>query len=295
VEPMIRPLTMHPAARTPDPASQQLTREHLEVLGDLLNERTFRLIEALEITAGWQCWEAGAGGATVPNWLARQVGPTGYVLASDIDTFELAGATDPLVEVRGHDLSVDPPPEGEFDLVHARLVLEHLPDPVVGMTTLVTALRPGGWLLVESADPKLQPLACPDGAGPSQTLANKVRNALWDLLASRTHLGWGRTLPPLLRDAGLTDVAAEVAFSLGGAHARRMQRILVSHGERDLVAAGAITADEIEAHLADLASPDFDVAVFPIVSAWGRKQLPQPNANSATTSRQASAGRAGRP
>lgn len=42
-----------------------------------------------------------------------------------------------------------------------------------------------------------------------------------------------------------------------------------------MVAAGFATEDEIDRHLGDLDRPDLDIAVFPIVSAWGRKQPDQ--------------------
>ena len=42
---------------------------------------------------------------------------------------------------------------------------------------MVGALRPGGWMLVEDADPGLQPLLCPDDHGPAQHLANRLRTA----------------------------------------------------------------------------------------------------------------------
>jgi SAM-dependent methyltransferase len=257
----------------PSPARRQaMARDHMEVLSGLFNEQTFRHILALGIGDGWHCWEAGAGGDSVPTWLGRQVGSTGHVLASDVDTSVLEAATDPPFEVRRHDLMVDPPPAAEFDLVHARLVLEHLTDPSVALTTLAAALRPGGWLLVESSDPKLQPLACPDECGPSQALANKLRNAFWDLFAQRSHLGLGRTVPRLLRDAGLTDVGAEVAFSVAGPNGRRMQRTLIARARPALIAAGLTTEDEIDRHLADLDSGELDIAVFPVVSVWGREQ-----------------------
>ncbi|MGH3637318.1 MAG: class I SAM-dependent methyltransferase, partial [Mycobacterium sp.] len=164
---------------------------HFAALAALFNERTFRHIRALGIGAGWHCWEAGAGGASVPSWLSEQVGPSGRVLASDVDTAVLDEAADPPYQVRRHDLTVDPPPSAGFDLVHARLVLEHIKAPAVALATLVGALRPGGWLLVESSDPKLQPLACPDEVGPSQVLANKLRLGFWDIFAQRSDPGLG--------------------------------------------------------------------------------------------------------
>jgi SAM-dependent methyltransferase len=270
----------------PTPAERQrLAHEHFATLAELLNERTFQHILALGICDGWHCWEAGAGGASMPGWLTQQVGPTGHVLASDIDTSALEGASGRPFEVRRHDLTVDPPPAAEFDLVHARLVLEHLTDPSVALTTLIAALRPGGWLLVESADPKLQPLACPDESGPKQALANKLRIASWELMAQRTDLRFGRTLPRLFRDAGLIDVEAEVAFALGGPDARHMQHTLITRARPALIAPSLASEAEIEGHLADLGSLDLDVAVFPIVSARGRKQPDRPAPQTATSRR----------
>jgi len=83
----------------------------------------------------------GAGGRSIPEALAAAVGPTGYVLATDINPVWL----DPhgTYEVRRHDIVADPPP-GTFDLVHARLVLVHVPDRAAALATMVAALRPGG-------------------------------------------------------------------------------------------------------------------------------------------------------
>src|SRR5206468_560148 len=41
---------------------------------------------------------------------------------------------------------------GAFDLVMARKVLEHLPDPSAALRYMATALRPGAWLYVEDTD-----------------------------------------------------------------------------------------------------------------------------------------------
>jgi 2-polyprenyl-3-methyl-5-hydroxy-6-metoxy-1,4-benzoquinol methylase len=40
-------------------------------------------------------------------------------------------------------------PAGRYDLIHARLVLSHLPQRRDVLARLVQALRPGGWLVVE--------------------------------------------------------------------------------------------------------------------------------------------------
>jgi hypothetical protein len=65
-------------------------------------------------------------------------------------------------------------------------------------------------LLVEEADPALQPLVCPDEYGPEQQLANQLKHGFRALMARRgVDLAYGRTLPRLLRDAGLVDVGAD--------------------------------------------------------------------------------------
>ena len=98
--------------------------------------------DRLGVGPGWRCWEVGAGGRSIPEALAAAVGPTGYVLATDINTDINPAWLDPhgTYEVRRHDIVADPPP-GTFDLVHARLVLVHLPDRARAVATMVAALR----------------------------------------------------------------------------------------------------------------------------------------------------------
>ena len=252
---------------------EELLREHFDTLAALFDAATFYRITRLGIAPGWQCWEAGAGGGTVTDWLAERVGDTGRVVATDLDVWALASSRGVNVEVLRHNLAAEDAPGSGFDLVHARLVLEYVYDYAAGLAAMAGAVCPGGWLLAESADPLLQPLACPDEAGPAQALANKVRHAIW---AMETHSGqkrFGRMLPRLLRDAGLADVQAEVRFPLGGPDPIRLQRTLIARRGDRLVDAGLVTGDEIAQHLADLAAGGLDLAAFPVVSAWGRKPL----------------------
>ncbi len=63
--------------------------------------------------------------------------------------------------VRSHDIVSDPLPRDPFDLIHARLVLVHLPEREKVLDRMVAALKPGGWLLVEEFDSVSQ-LPAPD-------------------------------------------------------------------------------------------------------------------------------------
>src|SRR6266487_1741122 len=79
----------------------------------------------LGLAAGWRCWEAGAGGGSMAAWLADQVTGSGSVLATDIDIAALSGLRHANITVARHDLEREGVPWAEFDLIHARLVLEH--------------------------------------------------------------------------------------------------------------------------------------------------------------------------
>lgn len=247
-----------------------------DAMAELFNPTTFGHLTALGLTAGWQVWEVGAGGPSVPEWLAGRVGRSGRVLATDIDLTWLRPAGDatdqPEYLAVRHDVATEPPPAGPFDLVHARLVLVHLPDRTRALAAMIEALRPGGWLLVEDADPALQPLACPDEFGPDQRLANELRRGFRRLLAdSGAELGYGRTLPRLLRAAGLDEVGADCYFPVGGRLCDELEIATISLLRQRLIDAELGTAEQIERHLATVAGGGLDLSTAPLVSAWGRK------------------------
>ena len=179
----------------------------------LFDPSTFRHLDGLGLAPGWRCWEVGAGGTTVVAHLSARVGPAGHVLATDINLSWAAGAAAPNVEILEHDVAAEAPPGGPFDLVHARLVLVHVPERDTALANMVAALRPGGVLLVEDADPALQPLSCLEETGPEEVLANRLRRGFRSLLAERgVDLAYGRSLPRRLRAAGLVGVAADAFF-----------------------------------------------------------------------------------
>jgi SAM-dependent methyltransferase len=249
--------------------------ERFVALAELFDGVTRGHVDRLGVGPGWRCWEVGAGGRSIPDALATAVGPTGYVLATDINPTWL----DPhgTYEVRRHDVVADPPPEpGTFDLVHARLVLVHVPDRARALATMVAALRPGGWLLVEDADTELQPLACLDETGPAQQRANRLRRAFRELMAHRgADLRYGRTLPRTLREAGLVDVAAAGSYPVGGPVCDRLEIATIRHVRAELVAAGLTDDAEIDAHLAAVAAGELDLTLAPLISAWGRRRRPE--------------------
>ncbi|MET8680489.1 methyltransferase domain-containing protein [Streptomyces sp. NPDC004647] len=244
--------------------------ERFTALSALFDPTTFRHFETVGVGEGWRCWEVGAGGRTVPAWLAERVGPTGHVVATDIDTSWMREAG---FEVLRHDVVAEAPPAGgPFDLIHARLVLVHVADRNKALRSMVEALRPGGWLVLEDGDPALQPLICPYEYGPEQELANRLRRGFRELLQQRgADLAYGRKLPWLLREAGLADVEADAYFPITSPACTVLEKATVHQVRDKLVAAGLATDEEIDRHLANIAAGGLDLATSPMISAWGRR------------------------
>ncbi len=251
--------------------ADQRTRVRLDALATLFDPSTFAHLLDLGVGAGRRCWEVGAGGMSVPRWLAGQVGPTGMVVATDIDTTWLGG--EDRVRVLRHDVGADEPPATGLDLVHARLVLTHVPRRVAALASMVAALRPGGWLVLEEADPGLQPLLCPEDDGPAQQLANRLRTGFRTLMAGRdADLAHGRTLPRLLREHGLVDVAADAWFPITAPACTTLERVTVEQIRDRLISGGIATDAEIDRHLDNIDSGRLpDLATSPMISAWGRR------------------------
>lgn len=124
-------------------------RTRLAAIESLWDPGSQRLLDGLGIGAGWRCLEVGAGGGSLVDWMA---GRRATVLAIDIDTRFVEPLAGDAVEVRRLDIRTDELPESQFDLVHARLVLEHLTERQRILDRLVAALPPGGWMVIEDYD-----------------------------------------------------------------------------------------------------------------------------------------------
>jgi SAM-dependent methyltransferase len=239
--------------------AESAAANRLDALSAVFDPWTCAHLQAFDIQPGWRCWEVGAGAGSVAAWLASQVGPDGAVLATDIDVAQLPQGPDTGFEVRAHRIGVDAAPDTRFDLVHARLVLVHVPQRDEALASMVEALKPGGWLLVEEADPALQ-------------LANRLKAGFRTLMAERgVSLAFGRTLPRRLRAAGLADVAAQAYFPVTSLECAELEMTSIRQIRDRLVAAGLATDAEIDNHMANVASGSLDLTTSPLISAWGRK------------------------
>jgi SAM-dependent methyltransferase len=207
------------------------------------------------------------------RWLCLQVGPTGRVVATDLDTGFLASLEESNLEVMRHDVVADNLEDGAFDLIHARLVLEHLPERELALKRLVAALAPGGVLMLEEFD--WSSLCCPPGS--SAELFDRVMMATRDFMESSGYTAtWGRYLAAVFRSQGLVDVAAEgrVIVGVAGSPATEWWRLCLERMDEGILARGAVSRSDLDSVFALLDSDDFSFFYSALIAAWGRRPPP---------------------
>ena len=70
---------------------QSQERERLRRLEAMSDRTTIRALDTVGVGPGWHCLEVGAGGGSVARLLGERVGPTGRVVAADLDPRFLDG------------------------------------------------------------------------------------------------------------------------------------------------------------------------------------------------------------
>jgi SAM-dependent methyltransferase len=231
------------------------TSGRLSALATVFDPGSKRHLTEVGTMSGWHCLEIGGGTGTIANWLCGRVGPSGNVLVTDIDTRFLDRINRPNLEVRKHDVTRDPLPEEAFDLVHTRLVLGHLPTRDAVLARLVTALKPGGWIVAEEFDSfSLRP----DPWISSYETALKTSGAMQGVLARHgVDLYYGRRLPGRLLDLGLLNVSGEGRLFMyqGSSVAADLLQLGFRQLLEEMLAAGSICGEEIEKDLRRLQDP----------------------------------------
>jgi ubiquinone/menaquinone biosynthesis C-methylase UbiE len=263
-------------------AAEAETAERFATLDTLYNFRTFRFLETAGIGPGWHCLEVGGGSGSVAAWMAERVGPSGSVRVTDIDPrfLERSPYRKPAhLELRRHDIGTDPLPEQAFDLIHARLVLMHVPQRQQALDKLIAALKPRGWLVIEDFDGRVIDRTIPVSDPAAAAIFKRAGGALVRLMEERGfEVGWGRGLYSRLKAAGLTEVGMEghVAVCDGGSFGANFEAANFAQVRTEAVAKGLITDAEIDAVLRRLKAPDFAVFSPVMFTAWGQRPLATP-------------------
>jgi len=241
--------------------------ERLRLLEAQADPLSIEAIEAAGIGPGSRCLEIGAGAGSIARWLAGRVGDPALVHATDLDTRYLAPLADEGISVLEHDLLADDFPSGSFDIIHARAVLEHIPEREAVLDRIAQWLTPAGALvLVDCA------------SYPIETSCNDVyRVALqaWvDVIArTGTDYAWTRTFPEPLQRHGYRDVglAARQLPVNGGTPTAKFWSLTLETLRTRIVDGGLLTEGELDDAQRLLADETFWDLGPAWVAAWGKR------------------------
>jgi SAM-dependent methyltransferase len=247
----------------------------LASLSAIYDPVTFRHLDRFGIREGWCCLEVGAGGGSVAVYMTERAGPDAHVVATDINTDWMGESMPSDVEIRRHDIGVDPLPEATFDVIHARAVLTFVPQRRWALTRMLAALKPGGWILIEEmVPPCVESLSQTDD--PDVHLAHKIRHAVIEIIrGSGADMTFPRDIPRILADGGLHDIGAEGFFlPFRTSAVADLTRANIDQLEFTLVDSGRVSAAELDRYRTLLVEPGLSYpASMALISVWGRREL----------------------
>jgi SAM-dependent methyltransferase len=241
-------------------------RARLAAMETLWDPGTHRVLTDVGIAPGWSCLEVGAGGGSITRWLADAVGPTGRVVAADLDPQYLEVPPD--VEVAQLDVRTDDLPGTDFDLIHARLLLEHLSEHREVVQRLAAALRPGGWLVVEDYDWGGFGFLTDDGD------MDRIAVAVLDFMTlAGFHPRYGRMIPSDFDAAGLDTVRCEARALVLDQQSPGFAFFSLSFESLRpaLVAGGHVSAEEAETATRALADPATRMLTPMMIAGCGQR------------------------
>jgi 2-polyprenyl-3-methyl-5-hydroxy-6-metoxy-1,4-benzoquinol methylase len=250
-------------------------RARLELLESFFGPYTTQfLTDAGRIGPGLRCLDVGAGAGGVAAWMAAKVGPSGHVVALDLDTRFLPVDPPANLEVRGQNIVDDPVEPDAYDLIHARCLLEHLPARTKVLEKLIAALKPGGRIVVSDVDFASVPVAAayfrPASAQPLYVKGFAAVEQVFRAVGADPD--FGRKLVGALADHGLAGVggAFNAPFVAGGTEYDWI-RLTMEAIQVPLAKFGLLSPAEVEELAAVTFDPDSRYVPIPIASAWGTR------------------------
>lgn len=230
-------------------------RARLKGIEALWDPGSQSLLAELGLGAGWRCLEVGAGGGSLVEWMAsRGAGVT----AVDIDTRFIEHLASRTVDVQCLDIRADALPSGKFDLIHARLVLEHLRDRQKILNRLAATLNPGGWMVIEDLDWAYFRWEPDDPA--LNTIVDAILNYLQE--AGGVDTNYGRRLLTALNQAGLADIRGHGRAQIidGSCPGFDLFKLSIESMRQPVIENGAVS--EADATAADTRLRDKDLRLY---------------------------------
>jgi SAM-dependent methyltransferase len=253
-------------------------RERLRLLSEVMGPSTRDLLAAVGIPGGAACLDAGCGGGDVTLALAGVAGPAGRAIGVDLDDVKIdlarqeaerRGVANVSFEVRD---VADWEPGESFDVVYARFLLSHLPEPGRLLAAVRHHLRPGGVIVLEDIDFRghFSEPECP-------ALERFVELYTKSVQSRGADPNIGPRLPGLLRHAGLSGIQMRLVHPAaleGGI--KLLTCVTFENIAEAVVKDGLIQPDELQETIESLwafaRDPHTIVGGPRVFQAWGRNE-----------------------
>ena len=251
------------------------TKRRFEGLARIYDPNSQRYCESLGIRAGWKCLEIGGGGGTFAKWLSTKVGNSGEVLVTDLDTRFLENSLGDIKNVRviKHDISKDQLPDEQFDLIHSRLVFQHIPEGSKALARVIPLIAQNGYLFIEDFDSLSQGEVIV-GYQETRELFLKMRSALFEVFKRhKMDAPFGVKIAQLFRDMGLKNIVMEVTSTLwqGGGAGCLLQLANYEQIHDEILSAGLLTESDFQQGMKLFRTEGWGFSSPRMYSVWGKK------------------------
>ena len=252
-------------------------KERLSLLSQVMLPFTSQFLHRVGLDRGMQCLDLGCGGGDVTFLIANMVGLKGKVIGIDCDReiLELTRQDAEVLQLNnvkfrwGDALNLQE--EETFDLVYARFLLTHLPQPEKCIEGMIEACKPQGAIAIEDID-FTGSFCYPNCA------AYERYTELYQTVVYRRggEPNIGSKLFLMLRQAGVEEIQINVVqpTHIKG-EGKLISSITMEKIARAIVAEGLATQDEIDGIIEELnnfaANPNTLMSLPRIVQVWGRR------------------------
>jgi ubiquinone/menaquinone biosynthesis C-methylase UbiE len=253
--------------------------KRLATQGALAARTTRHVFETAGIAPGMKVLDVGCGAGDVALLAGEMVGPTGSVIAIDVDENALAKARGRVQAAGMHHVRFERGDfhhfdgAGTFDAVVGRLVLLYQKDPAEALRAAARAVKPGGIVAFQEGWFLPPP--------PSDVLFSKVGGWIVQTLArSGAHISVGYDLYRIFQAAGLPGpqmsfemvVDGDPDSSIADYAADTLRSILPKAIEYGIATAEEVGIDTLPQRLRDDArAKKITYMVMPLFGAWCRK------------------------
>ena len=241
---------------------------YLHVLAELAQQEKQRTYSWMHLQPGDAVLDVGCGPGTDTIALAEVVGPTGRVVGVDADAAMIAEA-ERRAEQAGcsawcshqqADAMALPWQTATFDACRSERLFQHLPHPAGALAEMARVTKPGGWVVVWDVDWGTLSIDTPE-----VEMERRLVRAHAERLVNNGYAG--RQLLRLFKQQQLGDITVEIRSWQVPNYTLLRYLTLMETVERDALAAGLITEEELHRWQQSLEQTEAEGIFFAHVNA----------------------------